>query len=438
MTNDPFGFSLPEPPDDENDPGSTGGSSQPGEDPNPFAMLGLPNMGEGNFDIGQALQQLGQMLSWQGGPVNWDLARQTARQVVAEAGDASLGDSERRAVTEAVRLADIWLDEACDFPSNTVSIDSWGRSQWIEGTAEGWQALVEPVAEQVVGAMERAIPAEAAAMAGPLMGILRQVGMSMWGAQVGQGLGQLSGEVVGVMDIGFPLREPGHVTLLPRNIAAFGEGLSVPQQDVLLYVALREVSRHRLFGQARWLRAHLVDLVAAFGRGINIDTSGLESAMRDIDPSNPEALQQAFEGGLFEPATTPEQEAALKRLETALALIEGWVDDVVTLAAGGRMPAAGALREAVRRRRATGGPAEQTFATLVGLQMRPRRMRDASALFAAVREQQGPAGREGVWRHPDLMPGADDLDDPAGFASGGTSGADISIDELTDGDDEPA
>ena len=35
----------------------------------------------------QLLQQLGQLLSWQGGPVNWDLARQAARQTVAAAGD---------------------------------------------------------------------------------------------------------------------------------------------------------------------------------------------------------------------------------------------------------------------------------------------------------------------------------------------------------------
>lgn len=423
MTNDPFGFSSAEPDDSEgsdNDGGAPMGQ-------NPFAALGLPGMGDGNFDIGAALQQLGQLLSWEGGPVNWDLARQTARQVASGAGDSSVGDAQRRAVADAVRLADVWLDEACDFPSTTVSVSAWSRSEWIEGTAEGWAELVEPVAEQVVGAMERSIPTEAAAMAGPLMGILRQVGMSMWGAQVGQGLGQLSGEVVGVMDVGFPLRTPGHVSLLPDNIAAFGEGLGVEQSDVLLYVALREVARHRLFGHAHWLRAHLVDLVSAYGRGMTIDTSGIESAMRDIDPSNPAALQEAMAGGLFEPANTPEQDAALERLETALALVEGWVDDVVTSAAGTRMPAAAALREAVRRRRATGGPAEQTFSTLVGLQMRPRRMREASALFASLRQKDGQAGREAVWNHPDLMPGSDDLDDPTGFAERNTGDLDIGM-----------
>jgi putative hydrolase len=121
-------------------------------------------------------------------------------------------------------------------------------------------------------------------------------------------------------------------------------------------------------------------------------------------------------GGLFQPEETPEQQAALRRLETLLALVEGWVDTVVGAATADRMPGAMALREAVRRRRAAGGPAEQTFSTLVGLELRPRRLREAAALWWAVTEKHGVSGRDGVWAHPDLLPEAEDLDDPLGFA----------------------
>jgi hypothetical protein len=68
-----------------------------------------------------------------------------------------------------------------------------------------------------------------------------------------------------------------------------------------------------------------------------------------------------------------------------------------------------------RRRRAAGGPAEQTFSTLVGLELRPRRSRDAATLFSIVARAQGPAGRDAVWDHPDLLPGTEDLDDPSGY-----------------------
>ncbi len=98
--------------------------------------------------------------------------------------------------------------------------------------------------------------------------------------------------------------------------------------------------------------------------------------MPQIDPANPEAIQEALSGAaLFQPEDTPQQKAALSRLETALALVEGWVDTVVDAAARDRPAGTGSDGEAVRRRRATGGPAEYTFATLVGLELRPRRCR---------------------------------------------------------------
>ena len=317
---------------------------------------------------------------------------------------------------EAIRLADLWLDEATGFPAAATSVQAWSRAEWVEGTIDGWTRLVEPVAEQVVASMGNALPAEAAAMAGPLVGVMRQLGMSLWGAQVGQGLGHLATEVIGVTDIGIPLTEAGQVAMLPRNIAAFGEGLGVDESDVRLYLALREAARHRLHAHAPWLRGHVINLVEGFARGITIDTSRIESAVSDLDPTKPEALQQAFESGLFEPERTPEQQATLDRLEVALAAIEGWTDDVVTQAAQERLPSAEALREMVRRARAAGGPAEDTFATLVGLEMRPRRARDAANLFAILRTQQGNDSRDAVWGHPDLMPDATDLDDPLGYA----------------------
>jgi len=142
--------------------------------------------------------------------------------------------------------------------------------------------------------------------------------------------------------------------------------------------------------------------------------------VNNLDPNNLEELSNTLEGGLFEPQKTPEQLATLARLETMLALVEGWVDEVVSQATARWMPAAAALAETVRRARATGGPAEATFATLVGLELRPRRMRDAANLWAALRDARGVEGRDAVWSHPDLMPSSADLDDPLGFVTGET------------------
>lgn len=418
MSDVPFGF-RPEDSDDdlpEQRSGEGGGSQQPPGPDDPLAgLFGMLSGGaQGGADLGQMFQQLGQMLSWSGGPVNWDLANQSARQVVAASGDRSVSASERRDVDEAFRLADTWLDGATSFPATGGSARTWSRAEWVEGTQAAWRGLVEPVAARVSEAMSKALPAEMAEAAGPLVNMLQQVGVSMWGAQVGQSIGTLAGEVLGATDIGVPLAE-GHPALLPANLRAFGEGLGVDARDVTLYIALREAAYVRLYAHAPWLRSHIISLVEEYARHVEVDTGAIESKLRDIDPSNPEALQAALEGGLFDMADTPEQKAALDRLELALALVEGWVDDVVTQATEGRLPSAGALRETVRRRRATGGPAEQTFATLVGLQLRPRRLREAADFWAAVRDARGVDGRDAIWAHPDLLPESEALADPAAF-----------------------
>jgi putative hydrolase len=136
-----------------------------------------------------------------------------------------------------------------------------------------------------------------------------------------------------------------------------------------------------------------------------------------IDPSNPESIQQLLGSGVLEPEETPEQQMALRRLETLLALVEGWVDTVVAEAAKDRLPGHSALAETMRRRRASGGPAEQTFATLVGLELRPRRLRDAATVWGAMTQQHGSADRDRLWSHPDLLPTSEDLDEPMDFVA---------------------
>jgi putative hydrolase len=147
-----------------------------------------------------------------------------------------------------------------------------------------------------------------------------------------------------------------------------------------------------------------------------VDTSALEQLATQIDPANPQSIEDAMRSGMLEPQTTPEQKTALNRLETLLALVEGWVDVVVGDAVTDRLPGADALRETLRRRRASGGPAEQTFATLVGLELRPRRLRAAAALWRLVGDQHGLEARDGIWAHPDLVPTTEDLDEPMDFA----------------------
>jgi putative hydrolase len=315
-----------------------------------------------------------------------------------------------------------------------TSTAAWSRAEWIVGTTEVWKGLVEPIAASSVNALGSALPEQAQAMGGPILGMLQRAIGAMLATQIGSGLGALAGDVLTGSDIGLPLTDRGLAALVPTNVATFAEGLDVPEDDVVLYLALREAAHQRLFAHVPWLRDHLIGAVTDYARGLEVNTATLQSSIeeqiRGLDPSNPEALQRLMEGGMFQMEQTPEQQAALQRLEVTLALVEGWVDEVVGQATGERMPTATRLQEAVRRRRASGGPAEQTFASLVGLELRPRRLRDASTLWGALRTRQGAEARDGVWMHPHLLPTAADLDDPLGFREDAAAPEALSAEEF--------
>jgi putative hydrolase len=448
MADRPFGFGLPDKPEDQggHGPGSGGnpgaggpggpGAGGPGAS-GPFGAMGDPQQ------FADALRQFADMLSWRGGPVNWDLAKNVARHAIVASGDPSVLDAQRREITEAVRLADLWLDEATAFPSGVRKIEAWSRSEWLEATFPVWAKFCDPIAAKGVEAMSgmfnadpgqlgEDVPEELRQALGALGGgagglgglgglaaMMRQIGGAMIGSQTGTAVGELAREVVGSSDIGLPLGAEGTAALLPAGVAEFGQGLSVDAGEVRLFLALREAAHQRLFAHVPWLRAYLLGAVEQYASGITVDVARLQEAMPEVDITNPEALREALSGeGLFRPEDTPAQKAALSRLETALALVEGWVATVVSAAARERLTHADALAEAIRRRRATGGPAERTFATLVGLELRPRRLREATTIWQGLTEARGIDGRDALWAHPDLLPVADDLEHPDAFVQG--------------------
>ncbi|PID54418.1 MAG: zinc-dependent metalloprotease [Micrococcales bacterium] len=394
----------------------------------------------------QLFTQAQQMMASTGDDaVNWDLATDTARKVAAASGDSTVGAAAARACVEALRLSELWLDEVTEMPGTGGREQAWSRAEWVQATLPTWQRLTVPVAESVsqavADAMSQQVPADMQGLLSQASSMLRKLGGSMFGAQVGHAVGTLAAEVLSGTEIGLPLA--GHTTraLVPANIDAFGNGLDVPMEEIRLFLALRESAHARLFAHAPWLGPRLLGAVEEYARGIRVDTAAIEEALRDVDPSNPAALQEKLSGGLFDPPRGPEQDAALARLETTLALLEGWVDVVTIQAATSHLPNAERLGEAMRRRRAVGGPAEQTFASLVGLQLRPRRLRDAATLWRTIAEQHGPSAREEIWQHPDLLPTTEDLDDPIGYAqsyaqTGNASGdVDEALRKILDGAD---
>lgn len=440
MADLPFGFSFGDDPERDkqgkNDPGFGSGANPFG----PFEMGGEFDMA----DLGQVFTRLGQMLGNAGsamaggkssGPVNYDLARQVASSSIGFA--TPISATTNSAIADAVHLAETWLDGVSSLPAGTTKAVGWSPTDWVDSTLEIWKRLCDPMAQQISTVWTSSLPQEAKTMAGPLLSMMSQMVGVAFGSQLGQALGQLSREVLTSTDIGLPLGPKGVAAILPAAVESFAAGLEQPRGEIMTFLAAREAAHHRLFSHVPWLASQLLGAVEAYAMGMRVDMTGLEELTRDFNPaslSDPAAMEQLLSQGVFEPKATPAQKQALERLETLLALIEGWVHTVVTAALGQRIPGVAALSETLRRRRASGGPAEQTFATLVGLELRPRKLREAGTLWERLTQAAGMDSRDAVWQHPDLLPAANDLDDPSAFIDrvigGDTSGIDEAIAEL--------
>jgi len=401
-------------------------------DPSKLASAaGLPNDPE---LVAQLIAQLQNALQSSGEGINWGLALEQAKSLASRSTVVSL-PAERSQLEQAFHVASLWLAEATDISELTVEPRLISRTEWVTATMPIWIQLAEPVASSIADSLTDVLaeqaPEEMTDMIAGASQLMRNVGGTLFAMQLGQVVGQLASEVVSGGDIGIPLlgslgpsdtgESEQQAAMIPQNVAAFASGLDVPVDQVQLYLAVRELAHARLFRHAKWLRLQLMTSITEFAHGIRIDTSRLEELASDFDPANPEELRAAMTSGALIPPKSDEQLAALGRLETTLALIEGWVD-VVTAQATSRLPSSAAIAETVRRRRASGGPAESAFATLVGLELRPRRLREAAAMWQQVTDAVGADARDDLWSHPDLVPTADDISDPSALVARLTAG----------------
>lgn len=393
-------------------------------DIDPSQLAGAAGLGTDPALVAQLMSQLQNALQSSGDGINWELALDQAKAVANKDRVPSL-PAERESLEQAFHVAALWLDEAVFISELNSTPKLISRTEWVTATMPIWTQFAEPVATSIADALTRVLqeqsPEEMSDMIAGASKLMRDVGGTLFAMQLGHVVGQLSTEVVSGGDVGIPLLgvDSGsagtdnalHAVIIPQNAVAFGRGLDVDQEQVQLYLAVRELAHARLFRHARWLRLHMLTAITEISQGITIDTGRLEELAENFDPGNPESLRQAMSAGELLAPKSDQQKAALARLETTLALIEGWVD-VVTAEATKRLPKSSAIAETVRRRRASGGPAESAFSTLIGLELRPRRLREAAAMWQSLTDAVGAERRDSLWSHPDLVPSGEDIDDP--------------------------
>jgi len=415
--------------------GFTPGNSDDSNEPVDFAAM----MQQMQQQIQEQFSKLGINASGFGGSTEAlpkNLVRDTAKKFATAQGSAPIGANDVSDVEQAISIAELWLNDATFFPqspnSGTVAL---ARTDWVDTTLAGWQTTVEPLAiglSSAIGELLNQAQGDSESQENPfgqgnmqipigmISALLNSFIGSLVATQLGQAIGGLAGKVTGAHDVGLPLIDGAYPTLVPQNIKVWATDLDIPMDEIRIFHALREAAVARLFAHNPWLVSYIRTAITDYGKGINIDMDAIQEQAQQalesgngFDPSNPESFTIALNDGIFTPQETPAQRAALTKLETVLALIDGWSEDVVTHAAGDRLPNIGALQETLRRARATSAPAQQLFSSLFGLQVSPRLAREASAFWKQVREIKDIDARDRIWSG--ILPTADDLLTPESF-----------------------
>jgi len=378
--------------------------------------------------------------------------RDIAKKIITAKGDLPVGTADQQRFNQSLEIANTWLDTEILFPSIATSTQSaWAKREWLDESVAGWQELIEPLAVGMADALANVIssstsslpieftgetnqtPEQQDAMKAMLARLLRGFMGTLIATQLGQGIGSLANSITGANDVAIPLLKADSGShLIPQNVNEWADRLGIDLEQVTIYLSLREAAAARLFANTTWLNSYLKDVIISYGKGITIDVDSItrqaEQAMSsgEIDINNPESINLALNAGLFTPQQTPAQELALTKLEMALALIEGWIDHVISEVAGDRIPAFNALIENSRRRRATNSPMQQLFANLLGVEVSPRKMREASAFWSEVKIIKGSDGRDKCWDDPAFLPMPDDLSDVKAFLNSVTVPDDLS------------
>lgn len=360
------------------------------------------------------------------GPINIKLAKSLALQQANGAGsDSSVNAEEGEIARRAISEANLWLDTACAFDPAQGETQLLTRASWVEGTLDAWAQFASPVAESMNDALASILsqrfgdgeiqPEISGMFAGPIeipipddmkdpAKLMRFVGNTSFAMQLGRAASDLSHEVRGSFDQGIALLKNPAGGLIVQNVVEYAKSLDIDVSEVMGYLALQELAHARLFASVPWLMPRFEALLGKYARGIAIDMDAMEEQIREAESVDPDSMADAVNITKVAFPDTPEQKQAMRALENLLALVEGWVDAVVWRAGMAHIPHIEQLREMLRRERAIGGPAERTFESLVGMQLRPKRMREATALWERIAAQEGPDARDAKWSHPDLLP----------------------------------
>jgi putative hydrolase len=378
-------------------------SSSGPEGGNPFE--GLPMFGD-----------LARLFSRQG-PVNWDVARQTASWLATDGRpEPNVDPLERIRLEELVRVADLQVSTATGLDTSIaggiLSILPVTRGDWALHSLEAYRPFLERLATSLSTAGEDDDePADATTQ---LLGDLgKMLGPVLLGMQSGFMLGHLSRRALGQYDLPLPRLPADQLLVVPANLDAFADQWSLVPDDFRLWVCLKEVTHHAVLGRPH-VRARLEHLINEYVSRFEVDPEALEASLGNLDPTDAAGLQAVLGNPetLLGAMRSPGQQETLTRIETLTAVIEGYVDHVMDTTGRGLIGSYSQLTEALRRRRVEATDGERFAARLLGLELGRGQYEKGTTFVRGVVERAGEEGLSRLWLTERELPTPAELDAP--------------------------
>lgn len=381
-------------------------------------MTGIGPEGGNPFEGLPMFGDLARMFSRQG-PVNWDVARQTASWLANEGqSEPNVDPLERIRLEELVRVADLHVSAATGLSTSIaggiLSILPVSRGDWALHSLEAYRPFLERLATSLSTAGDEEDEEDPADVAAKLMGDLgKMLGPVLLGMQSGFMLGHLSRRALGQYDLPLPRRPADQLLIVPANLDAFAEEWSLAGDDLRLWVCLQEVTLHAVLGRPH-VRARLADLINEYVSRFEVDPEALEMSLGNIDPTDPAALQKVLGSPetLLGAMRSPGQQETLTRIETLTAVISGYVDHIMDSVGRGLIGSYGQITEALRRRRVEASDGDRFAARLLGLELGRGQYERGANFIRGVVERAGDEGLARLWMTERELPTTAEVDAP--------------------------
>ena len=405
----------------------------------PFGMLGIPGFDPTQMNLADLMRLL-----QSDGPVNWEIAKQTAEYVAIDGSEeASIPPSTVLELNELARIA-------CDYVASETGVTEVlsapvkviGASEWARLHLDSLRLVLETLATTLSGSLESAqvdddfgnagdglsfdpslLPPE---LAGPLSalglnmsggdpfgGIMKMIAPVLLGTQAGSMIGSLARNALGRYDLPLPTTDVPGPTFVVTNLLKFESEWSIEPQDLRLYVALHEAV-HTSVRCRPWVQSALARIANEYVSGFDIDISRIEEQFGGLDPTNPASIAAVAEqpDAILGAMRSPRQESSALALRCLVIAMVGYGDAILERLAKPLLPEFGKIHEAVRRHRVDQGDSGRFVENLLGIRLDRDAVLLGQTFCSGIVERAGYLGLHRLWESESMLPTPNELDAP--------------------------